>query len=316
MGRIAYAPSFLEYDHLILITISERIFFMALLDIVNEAIGKKLSSMTYTFTKRDTVLYALGVGAPADWLESDELKFVYELHMDFCALPTMPVVYSGAMIDDIVKGDIQGIKFNPMMLVHGEQGLFIKKTLPVEGTITCTPTIRNIYDKGSGMLIATEVSCVDANGEEVAVTTGSMFIRGLGNFGGERGETEVVAIPDRAPDVVHEEKTLTTQALIYRLSGDINPLHADPAMAKFGNFDRPILQGLSTYGFSGRALLKHFAGNNPARFKSMSGRFSREVYPGDTLITEMWNQNEKVIFQTKVKERDVVVFSSGEAVLG
>jgi acyl dehydratase len=285
------------------------------LETVQAAIGKQGRTLSYRFTKRDTILYALGVGAPADWLAKDELKFVYENSFDFCALPTMPVIYSGAMIEDIVSGDIQGIRFNPMMLVHGEQSLELKKALPVEGTITCTPTIRNIYDKGTGMLIETDVSCVDEKGEEVAVTTSAMFIRGLGNFGGERGKNESLEMPNRAPDVIHEEKTLTTQALLYRLSGDINPLHADPDMAKIGRFETPILHGLATHGFTGRALLKHFAGNNPARFKSMKVRFSKEVYPGDTLVVEMWETSEGVLFQTKVKERDVVVLSSGQLIL-
>jgi acyl dehydratase len=288
---------------------------MALLELVNAAVGKQQAALTYTFTKRDTILYALGVGAPANWLDADELKFVYELHIDFCALPTMPVVYSGALINDIVRGDIEGIKFNPMMLVHGEQALTLHKPLPVEGTIVCTPTIRNIYDKGSGMVIVTDVSCKDEQGEEIAVTTSSMFIRGLGNFGGERGSSEKIEMPERAPDVVHEEATLTRQALIYRLSGDINPLHADPSMAALGNFQTPILHGLSTYGFAARAVLRQFAGNNPARFRSMSGRFSREVYPGDTLVTEMWQTDDGVLFQTKAKERDVVVLAGARAVI-
>ncbi|MDQ7025873.1 MAG: MaoC/PaaZ C-terminal domain-containing protein [Anaerolineae bacterium] len=286
------------------------------LDVVNAAIGKALPSIQYTFTQRDTAIYAMGVGAPSDWLDPDELKFVYELHGGFCALPTMPVIYSGKMIDDIIQGDIQGIKFNPMMLVHGEQSLDIKAPLPIEGTITCIPKIRSIHDKGSGMLIATEVSCTDENGTLVAVTSGSMFIRGLGGFGGERGSSEKIEMPDRAPDIVHEELTLTKQALLYRLNGDINPLHADPAMAKLGNFETPILHGLATYGFAGRAVLKHFAGNDPSRFKQMTGRFTREVYPGNTLATEMWQEPDGVYFQTKAKERDVVVIGNGRVIIG
>lgn len=285
------------------------------LELVNSVIGKSGTPIIYNFTKRDTAIYALGVGAPADWLSQDELKFAYELSQEFCALPTMPVIYSGEMIHEIVKGDIHGIKFNPMMLVHGEQSLEIKKTLPLEGTITCTPIIRNIFDKGSGMLIETDVSCIGEDGEEVAVTSGSMFIRGLGGFGGERGSSEKVVMPGRAPDAIHEETTLVTQALIYRLSGDINPLHADPDMAKLGNFDKPILQGLSTFGFAGRAILKHCADNDPAKFKSMSVRFSREVYPGDTLITEMWKTENGILFQTKEKGCDVIVLSGGKAIV-
>lgn len=286
---------------------------MVTLEQVNQAVGTSLEPITYRFSKRDTILYALGVGAPADWLEQDELKFVYELHHDFQALPTMPVIYSGKMIEAIVSGDIQGIKFNPMMLVHGEQSLQIMQPLPVEGMVTCTPIIRNIYDKGSGMLMVTDVECRDENGAMIAITTSSMFIRGLGGFGGERGSSEKNEMPDRAPDVVHEAQTLTTQALMYRLSGDINPLHADPSMAAIGNFETPILHGLATYGFAGRAILKHFCENDPARFKGMSVRFSREVYPGDTLTTEMWRTDDGVIFQTKVIERDVVVLSNATA---
>lgn len=289
---------------------------MVSLEIVNQAIGQTLAPITYHFTTRDTVLYALGVGAPGDWLAPDELKFVYELSPDFVALPSMPVIYSSAMIDDIVKGDIQGIKFNPMMLVHGEQSLTIKAPLPVSGTITCTPRIRDIYDKGSGMLIITDVSCVDQHGVEVAVTSASMFIRGLGDFGGERGESDKSnQLPEREPDAIIEEATLERQALIYRLSGDINPLHADPAMAAFGNFDRPILHGLATFGFSTRAILKQFANNDPARIQSIAVRFSKHVFPGETLRTEMWETPEGITFQTIAKERDAVVLNYARATL-
>lgn len=283
---------------------------MVTLDVVNAAIGQTTGEIVYTFDERDTVLYALGVGAPYNWVDPDELKFVYERHVHFCALPTMPVIYSSKTIDDIVAGNIAGIEFNPMMLVHGEQSLVIKKLLPTSGTIRCTPTIRNIFDKGSGMVIVTEVRCVDAHDEEIAVTTSSMFIRGLGGFGGERGSSEKITMPDRAPDILHEDKTLDRQALIYRLSGDINPLHADPAMAALGSFETPILHGLATFGFAGRAVLKHFCDNDPSRFVAMQARFSREVYPGDTLVTEMWEVDGAVLCQTKAKERDVVVLSN------
>lgn len=289
---------------------------MVSLDIVNAAIGREMPSIVYEFSERDTVLYALGVGAPADWLDTDELKFVYELSPNFVALPSMPVIYSSRMIDDIVSGNIAGITFNPMMLVHGEQYLEIRDSLPVKGRITCIPRIRDIFDKGSGMLIVTDVSCVDERGTEIAITQSSMFIRGLGGFGGERGESAAVTIPDRAPDMVVEEKTLEKQALIYRLNGDINPLHADPSMAAIGNFDRPILHGLATFGFATRAILKTACDNDPSRFKSVRVRFSKHVFPGDTLVTEMWYGREgEIIFQTRSKERDVVVLSNAVAMI-
>ena len=151
---------------------------MVSLDTVNAAIGQTMPAIRYTFDERDTILYALGVGAPLNPMDKDDLRYVYELHPEFCALPTMPVIYSSKMIDDIVSGNIAGIEFNPMMLVHGEQAIELHKQPPVSGTINCIPTIRNIYDKGSGMLIVTDVTCINEQDDTIAVTTSSMFIRG------------------------------------------------------------------------------------------------------------------------------------------
>ncbi|RMG74545.1 MAG: 3-alpha,7-alpha,12-alpha-trihydroxy-5-beta-cholest-24-enoyl-CoA hydratase [Chloroflexi bacterium] len=284
---------------------------MVTLEQVNAVIGKAMPSMTYTYTTRDVCLYALGVGAPSDWLDQDELKFVYELStVGFVALPTFPVVYTSEMIHQLISGRIGEIEFNPMMLVHGEQYLEIHKTIPTSGTITCQPVISAIYDKGSGMLVVTDVTCLDETGECVAMQQSSMFIRGLGGFGGERGTSEKSNLPpERKPDAVHEEKTLDRQALIYRLSGDINPLHADPNMAAVGNFDRPILHGLATYGFATRAVMKHFCDNDPSKVFAVRARFSKHVFPGETLITEMWQEDNTVIFQTKTKERDEIVLN-------
>jgi acyl dehydratase len=279
---------------------------------VEQLIGHEFAPVTYEYTQRDACLYALGVGAPANWLDQDELKFVYELSgQGFQVLPTFPVLYPSKMIDVMISGSIGGIQFNPMMLVHGEQYVEIRKPIPPSGKITTYPKITAIYDKGSGMVLLTESVSCDENGEEVAMNQSSTFIRGLGGYGGERGPSgEVNTPPDRAPDAVHQQQTLTQQALIYRLSGDRNPLHADPAMAALGNFDRPILHGLCTFGFAGRALLEHFCGNDPAKFKSIRVRFSKHVFPGETLVTEMWKTSDTtVVFRSKVAERNEVVLS-------
>ncbi|MCA9883946.1 MAG: MaoC family dehydratase N-terminal domain-containing protein [Anaerolineae bacterium] len=286
------------------------------LEQVNAVVGTRLPSFTYSFTTRDTVIYALGIGAPADWLDPDELRFVYDHSPEFVAIPTMASIYSGELIRYILTGDLQGIKFNPLMLVHGEQQIDIRQPLPTSGEITCQPIISAIYDKGSGMVVVTDVDCRNAAGETVAMTQAAMFIRGLGDFGGDRGPSSKVNLPpDRMPDVIHEESTLTTQALLYRLSGDGNPLHADPSAAAFAGFDMPILHGLATYGFGARAVIKHYCDNNPLRFKKMQARFSRHVFPGETLVTEMWTTDDGVVFQMRVSDRDEVVLSNGLAVV-
>jgi 3-hydroxyacyl-CoA dehydrogenase/3a,7a,12a-trihydroxy-5b-cholest-24-enoyl-CoA hydratase len=287
---------------------------MPTLEQVQRVIGHAYPPITFSYTERDVVLYALGIGAPADPLDQTELRFVYELSSEgFLVLPTYAAIFTSAMIQHLISGKIAGeIDYNPMMLVHGEQYLELKKPIPSKCTVACWPKISAIYDKGSGMVVVTDTPCHDENGEEIVFSQSSVFIRGIGGFGGERGPSADVHVsPERTPDAVQREKTSEKQALLYRLSGDINPLHADPMMAAMGGFDKPILHGLCTFGFAARAVLKHFCGNDPRRFKSIKVRFAKHVFPGDTLITEMWHESDNhVIFRTKVEERDAVVLSN------
>lgn len=277
-----------------------------------QIVGRSFAPITLDYDQRNVSLYALGVGAPANWLDQDELKFVYEQSgMGFVVLPTFAVIFPTQMIHTLIGGNLPGLRFNPMALVHGEQFLEIKKQLDVQGRVTCKPRVSAVYDKGSGALLVVDVPCYNQNEQEIAFNQSSMFIRGLGGFGGERGPAGDLNLPpDRVPDVIHEEVTNERQALIYRLSGDLNPLHADPMMAAFGGFDRPLLHGLCTYGFAARAVLKHFCGNDPARFRSIRARFSKPVFPGDTLVTEMWQQDSRIIFRTLVTGRNETVLSN------
>jgi acyl dehydratase len=199
--------------------------------------------------------------------------------------------------------------FNPALLVHGEQGITLHRELPVQGRVRVTSTVTGIYDKGSGAVVVLESQAVDAaSGEPVFDTRSSLFLRGEGGFGGDRGPSGPRNVPpERAPDHVVTYETRPDQALLYRLSGDRNPLHSDPEFAKLAGFPRPILHGLCTYGFTGRAVLHALCGSDPARFRSMEGRFTKPVFPGDTLTVKLWVDGDQALFRTETQDGDAVL---------
>jgi acyl dehydratase len=245
-----------------------------------DLVGKKSDAIPFTYTWKDTVLYAVGVGA-----KESELDFVYEGRGPK-VLPTFAVVPSFTALM-AVAGDL-GV--NPMMILHGEQKVVLHRPIPPGATLKTTSEVKGIYDKGKGALVVVEAKTADEKGEGVFDNQFSIFVRGEGGFGGERGPEAVKADPPagQAPDFEVVEATSREQALLYRLSGDLNPLHADPAMAKLGGFDRPILHGLCTFGHAGRAVLKGACGGDPTRLKSFGARFAGVVFPGDTLTTRGW----------------------------
>ena len=267
-------------------------------------VGKKSDAMPFTYNWKDTVLYALGVGAKVE-----ELEFLYEGRGPK-VLPTFAVVPSfAAMIS--VAGDLGA---NPMMILHGEQKVILHRPIPPGATLKTTSEVKGIYDKGKGALVVVEAKTTDDKNEAVFDNVFSIFVRGEGGFGGERGPEAVKADPpSRAPDFEVVEATTREQALLYRLSGDVNPLHADPNMAKFGGFDRPILHGLCTFGHAGRAILRGACGGDPAKFKSFAARFSGVVFPGDTLTTRGWNMDGHQYIVTTSTQEGKVVLSNATA---
>jgi acyl dehydratase len=251
-----------------------------------DAAGHVDEPVTSSWTSKDCLLYALGVGAGAADPTGFELEYTTENTAGVTqrVLPTFPVVIPVGSGFREVAGD-----FDMAMLVHGEQFVELHAPLPVAGTATATSTITGIYDKGSGALIASETKGVDAStGAPLYTTRSSAFIRGEGGWGGDRGPSERTTMPDRPADHVVLYPTRADQALLYRLSGDRNPLHTDPSFAARGGFGRPILHGLCTFGFTGRALLHTLCGSDADRFVSMAVRFSKPVLPGDELTVEIW----------------------------
>jgi len=280
---------------------------------VNQALNHQFTPTQSIFTERDTSLYALSIGAASDPTDENDLPFVYELSgKDHKSFPTMAVTFPFEALPQLFE--IPGLTVNPMMIVHGEQYFELKRPLPTAATFTNQAHISHVYDKGSGAVIIMETSTRDEEDNEIALNRSSFFVRGIGGFGGDRGPSGKINLPpEREPDSTFQDLTQPNQALLYRLnsSGDRNPLHADPQMAAFGGFDRPILHGLCTYGFAARAVLKQFANNDVGRFKNMQARFSKHVFPGETLITDMWQESEtRIIFQTKAAERHEIVLSN------
>jgi acyl dehydratase len=255
-----------------------------------EAVGARSEPARRRWTSKDCLLYAVGVGAGAED-PAQELAFTTENSQDVeqRALPTTAVVLG------VPGGDaLRAIgSFNPAMLVHGEQSVALAREIPVEGELQSVTEVVGVYDKGSGALVVTEtVSTLVVDGAPLFTTRAGLFIRGEGGWGGERGPSPGWAVPERAPEHEVTYPTRTDQALLYRLSGDRNPLHSDPKFAAMAGFPRPILHGLCTYGFTGRALLHTLCGGDPARFRSMGGRFSSPVFPGEALTVRIWTRGD------------------------
>jgi len=265
----------------------------------------------HSYGPKDCMLYALGLGFGRDPMNEDELAFVYEKNLK--VLPTFALVQGYTPY--WLRSPETGVTWTKV--VHGEQGLTLHAPVKPQGTVIGKIRILDVLDKGEGRgaLVLSERKITDkASGGLLATLTQTTFCRADGGFGGPKREAPTPhALPERAPDLTCDLPTRPEMALIYRLSGDINPLHSDPEFAKAAGFPRPILHGLATFGLAGHALLKSLCGYDPARLTGMAGRFSAPVFPGETIRTEIWRDGGVVSFRARVLERDVVAINNGRA---
>ncbi|MQA98527.1 MAG: enoyl-CoA hydratase [Streptosporangiales bacterium] len=267
-------------------------------------IGRENGPSQATWTSKDALLYALGVGAgQSDPL--DELAFTTEnsAGVNQQVLPVYGVVVANSHGPRPSFGDIDRTK-----LVHGEQAFTLHRPLPVEGSVTITSKVIGMFDKGSGALVVTESRLRDADtGQPLMDTRSSSFVRGEGGFGGEKQPKEEWAAPEDTPDHEATAEVRHDQALLYRLSGDRNPLHSDPDFAARGGFSKPILHGMCTYGITARLLIHGFCGGDASRQTSMSGRFTKPVLPGEKLTVRGWRDGSTVRFRTYDSAGDVAL---------
>jgi len=273
----------------------------------------KFPEVEHSYSERDTMLYALGLGCGFDPNEAGDLKYVYERGL--VALPTMAVVlaYPGNWLES------KESTADYSKVLHGEQYLTIHRPIPAAGSVIGRGRVKELLDKGreKGAVLYVERQILDkADGQPIATMTSAAMLRGDGGFGGKPGPQPAPhALPDGPARLSLDLKVAANAALIYRLSGDRNPLHADPVAAAKGGFKMPILHGLCTYGIAGRAIVKSCCGDDPSRLRGLQVRFSSPVFPGETIRTEMWPEGRRVAFRARVVERDVVVLNNGLATL-
>jgi 3-hydroxyacyl-CoA dehydrogenase/3a,7a,12a-trihydroxy-5b-cholest-24-enoyl-CoA hydratase len=284
---------------------------------VDAALGFEFPPARGGYTQRDVSLYALGVGAGRDPMDGRELPLVYEGAAE--GLKPLPTMTAAIAVGEIMKMAMEGVQAPGMnygldRILHGEQYTKVLRPLPPSAKLEHRARIKDIWDKGKGAVVVTEVKTFDGQGSLLAINEVNTFVRGAGGWGGERGPNTDVALPDRAPDFTVREKTDPGQALLYRLSGDINPLHADPEFAQNFGFSQPILHGLCTYGFAARHVVRVMADNDPRMLSAIRVRFAEPVIPGETLVTEVWKREDgTAVFRTKVAERDKVVLTNAVA---
>lgn len=266
------------------------------------AIGAALPEQQFDWSSSDVLLYHLALGAGTDPLSERELRYATEKNLH--ALPSFAVVAPSVHETEPPRVSYPGVEIELAKVVHGSQHLTLHAPLPTDGKAHATAKVAGVYDKGSAAVIVTETNVTDLDGTPLWTNRSSIFARGEGGFGGDRGPSTSIAPPDRAPDHVVVARTMKQQALLYRLLGDRNPLHSDPEFAAAAGFPAPILHGLATYGIVLKSLVDELLDGDVTRVASYGVRFAGVVYPGETLQTAVWREGHRYIFTTSVVERD------------
>jgi acyl dehydratase len=271
-----------------------------------KARGAKLPEGESSYTKDQVILYHLGVGAGVPATDPGELAYTYEKNLK--VLPSFAVIPAFGSMGGIAG--VPGMQFNFAMLLHGEQEVILHKPLPPAQKLKTSGHIPEIYDKGKAALVILESTARDEQGEKLFTNRFSLFIRGEGGFGGDSGPKAGNVAPERKPDGVVTRTTLPQQALIYRLSGDKNPLHCDPDFAKMAGFDRPIIHGLCSYGIACKAIVDEVLGGDVSQVARYQARFAGVAFPGETYQVSYWKQDKQILLEAKSVERNAPIISN------
>lgn len=275
---------------------------------VDKVVGAELATTPFSWDEADVILYNLAVGAGDPPDDPAELKYVYE--GDLSVAPGFGTIPPFSAMMSVVG--VEGAEISLAQILHGSQELVVHRPIPTSGTVSQTGRITDVFDRGKGALIMVEViSVLERSGETLLTNRSGVYVRGEGGFGGERGPGGGDEAPGREPDHVVETATLPQQALLYRIaSGDRNPLHADPGFAAFAGFERPILHGLCTYGIVARAVVETALGGEPEQLAGFRARFTGHVFPGETLLTRIWDEGDRLVLETVTAERNTTVLSN------
>ncbi len=271
-----------------------------------KAMAFEFPEATGSYAPDDVILYHLGVGAGDPPTDPNELEYCYEKNLK--VLPSFTTVVRTEGGGNLMK--VPGLEFNPVLLLHGEQEVILHRPLPTEASVVSKSRIADIFDKGKAALAILEMAARTEDGEPLYTNRMSLFLRGEGGFGGPRGPEIGNEPPSRDPDAVLESRTLPQQALLYRLNGDKNPLHADPEFAAKAGFDRPIIHGLCSYGIVCKAVVDGLLDGDVSRVARYQARFRGVAFPGETYLTAAWREGDRILIQAKSRDRDAIVISN------